>query len=71
MRGNGKKANLVRDKLFVEGKEYKSHDEQVKYGSAEERKLSILSWNVECLKTCLDDADELLRDFDIIFCCET
>lgn len=38
-----------------------------------ESELSILSWNVEGLKNCLNDEDflNIVHSFDLVFCSET
>ena len=65
---------MIRDKLFVEGVEYKEQAQvHPQKGSGEGQGVSILSWNVECLRTCLLDIDfiSFIEQYDLIFCSVT
>ncbi|KAL4223417.1 hypothetical protein ACF0H5_016888 [Mactra antiquata] len=65
----GKKAVLVRDKLFINNQLYTAQR-----GCSEKcASLSILSWNVGGLKSCIDDEEftNLVQNFDILFFSET
>ena len=65
-RKKGNKATLVRDKLFVNNK-------FVELDSGEGCDISIISWNVLGLSSCLKDAEFLnfVSEHDLIFCSET
>ena len=53
-RSKGKRAYLVRDKMFVNSKEFTPRSGQDRREGCE---LSIVSWNVDGLKNSLTDSD--------------
>ena len=61
---------MTRDKLFEDGVEYK---DPVQLDIGEGHDISSLSWNVECLRTCLEDVEfiSFVRSYDLFFCSET
>ena len=65
-RRSSKKAVLVRDKLYLNNQLFTAG---ISRHEGEKHKLSLISWNVEGLRSSLDDEDfdEFVTSYDILF----